>query len=97
MIIILIINRTKSSNIHSKLLNVANIWRRYSEFELIKDYLQSTYPWVVIPPLPEKKASTVYFTEKPFIELLKQIFIVLFLLNVGHRPPILGNLLQRII
>jgi len=39
-----------------KLVNISSIWRRYSEFELLKDYLQVTYPWVVTPPIPEKKA-----------------------------------------
>ena len=32
-------------------------WRRYSEFELLRTYLLVTYPFVVIPPLPEKRVS----------------------------------------
>ena len=33
------------------------LWRRYSEFELLRRYLAATYPECVIPPLPEKRVS----------------------------------------
>lgn len=33
------------------------LWRRYSEFELLRSYLLVTYPYIVIPPLPEKRVS----------------------------------------
>lgn len=33
------------------------LWRRYSEFELLRSYLTVTYPYVVVPPLPEKRVS----------------------------------------
>ncbi|XP_066907791.1 sorting nexin-4 [Halyomorpha halys] len=36
---------------------LGQIWRRYSEFEQLRHYLCSTYPWAVVPPLPEKKHS----------------------------------------
>ncbi|KAK9504592.1 hypothetical protein O3M35_010894 [Rhynocoris fuscipes] len=36
---------------------LGQIWRRYSEFEQLRNYLCNTYPWAVIPPLPEKKHS----------------------------------------
>lgn len=32
-----------------------SLWRRYSEFELLKSYLEAMYPAFVIPPLPEKR------------------------------------------
>ncbi|KAG7265675.1 hypothetical protein CRUP_027752 [Coryphaenoides rupestris] len=35
-------------------------WRRYSDFELLRTYLLVTYPYVVIPPLPEKRAEFVW-------------------------------------
>lgn len=35
----------------------ASIWRRYSEFEILRNYLEVIYPFIVIPPLPEKKVS----------------------------------------
>ncbi|XP_046862742.1 sorting nexin-4-like isoform X1 [Xenia sp. Carnegie-2017] len=37
------------------------LWRRYSEFDLLRNYLQTTYPSVIIPPLPEKKTNLAAF------------------------------------
>ncbi|XP_078661452.1 sorting nexin-4-like isoform X2 [Branchiostoma floridae x Branchiostoma belcheri] len=37
-----------------------SLWRRYSEFELLRNYLCVTYPAVVIPPLPEKKIHMMW-------------------------------------
>ncbi|KAG9349007.1 hypothetical protein JZ751_029325 [Albula glossodonta] len=37
-----------------------SLWRRYSEFELLRNYLLVTYPFVVVPPLPEKRAEFVW-------------------------------------
>ncbi|XP_032444917.1 sorting nexin-4-like isoform X4 [Xiphophorus hellerii] len=34
-----------------------SLWRRYSEFELLRNYLIVTYPYIVVPPLPEKRSS----------------------------------------
>ncbi|XP_014667513.1 PREDICTED: sorting nexin-4-like [Priapulus caudatus] len=34
-----------------------SLWRRYSEFELLRNYLVVKYPHVVVPPLPEKTAT----------------------------------------
>lgn len=31
------------------------LWRRYSEFELLRTYLLVTYPYIIVPPLPEKR------------------------------------------
>lgn len=39
------------------LQNIGLVWRRYTEFEQLRSYLETIYPWVVIPPLPEKRAS----------------------------------------
>lgn len=36
------------------------LWRRYSEFELLRTYLLVTYPYIIIPPLPEKRVSDTY-------------------------------------
>uniref|UniRef100_A0A8C7XPW4 Sorting nexin 4 n=1 Tax=Oryzias sinensis TaxID=183150 RepID=A0A8C7XPW4_9TELE len=36
------------------------LWRRYSEFELLRTYLLVTYPYIIIPPLPEKRAEFVW-------------------------------------
>ncbi|XP_071942055.1 sorting nexin-4-like isoform X2 [Antedon mediterranea] len=37
-----------------------SLWRRYSEFELLRNYLLVTYSHVVIPPLPEKRATIMW-------------------------------------
>ena len=37
------------------------LWRRYSEFDLLRNYLQATYPSLIIPPLPEKKTNLAAF------------------------------------
>lgn len=34
------------------------LWRRYSEFELLRNYLLVYYPHVVVPPLPEKRVRS---------------------------------------
>ncbi|CAD5126135.1 DgyrCDS14304 [Dimorphilus gyrociliatus] len=33
------------------------VWRRYNEFDLLRNYLEVSYPYIVIPPLPEKRVS----------------------------------------
>lgn len=35
--------------------NLTTVWRRYTEFEQLHNYLQVSYPYIVTPPLPEKK------------------------------------------
>ncbi|XP_045554067.1 sorting nexin-4 isoform X3 [Salmo salar] len=37
-----------------------SLWRRYSEFEILRNYLLVTYPFIVVPPLPEKRAEFVW-------------------------------------
>ncbi|KAK9882188.1 hypothetical protein WA026_019701 [Henosepilachna vigintioctopunctata] len=38
-----------------KLVKLSSVWRRYTEFEQLRDYLAATYAYTVIPPLPEKR------------------------------------------
>lgn len=33
------------------------LWRRYTEFEQLRAYLEVTYVWAIIPPLPEKRPT----------------------------------------
>ncbi|CAB3387632.1 Hypothetical predicted protein [Cloeon dipterum] len=35
---------------------LSSLWRRYSQFEMLKLYLENMYPFVVCPCLPEKKS-----------------------------------------
>lgn len=37
--------------------------RRYTDFVTLHNHLGDKYPWVVIPPLPEKKQSFMWNTE----------------------------------
>lgn len=37
-----------------------SIWRRYSEFDLLRDYLLVTFPAIVLPPLPEKRTTSAW-------------------------------------
>lgn len=37
--------------------------RRYTDFVTLHNHLGDKYPWVVIPPLPEKKQSFVWNSE----------------------------------
>ena len=36
------------------------VWRRYSEFELLRSYLEVMYPAIVVPPVPEKRVSVLF-------------------------------------
>ncbi|ESO11356.1 hypothetical protein HELRODRAFT_187684 [Helobdella robusta] len=68
-------------------------WRRYSEFELLRNYLISFYPNLIIPPLPYKKApqfigrssiplSLYNRTESDFIEK-RRIGLEKFLMRIA--------------
>lgn len=35
----------------------SSIWRRYSEFELLRNYLVANFPSLIVPPLPEKRIN----------------------------------------
>ncbi|PIK56849.1 hypothetical protein BSL78_06252, partial [Apostichopus japonicus] len=55
--------------------NPSSLWRRYSEFEMLRNYLVVTFPYVIVPPLPEKRMtimwqqmSTVDHFDADFIE-----------------------------
>nr|CAD7266002.1 unnamed protein product [Timema shepardi]CAD7577502.1 unnamed protein product [Timema californicum] len=51
----LIETKVTDTNWNGALTQLSSIWRRYSEFELLRNYLELTYPYVVLPALPEKK------------------------------------------
>lgn len=68
---------------------ISTIWRRYTEFEQIHDYLQVTYPHVVIPPLPEKRVLYAWrksdTTDPEFVER-RRAGLENFLLRIGSHP-----------
>ncbi|CAG09267.1 unnamed protein product, partial [Tetraodon nigroviridis] len=71
------------------------LWRRYSEFELLRTYLLVTYPYIIVPPLPEKRAEFVWHKmsadnlDPDFVER-RRVGLENFLLRVASHP-ILSN------
>uniref|UniRef100_A0A0F8CXP7 Sorting nexin-4 n=1 Tax=Larimichthys crocea TaxID=215358 RepID=A0A0F8CXP7_LARCR len=71
------------------------LWRRYSEFELLRNYLIVTYPYIVVPPLPEKRAEFVWHKlsadnmDPDFVER-RRVGLENFLLRVASHP-VLSN------
>lgn len=47
--------RITDPDFKNALTRVSSLWRRYTEFELLRAYLEISYPYIVLPPLPEKK------------------------------------------
>ncbi|KAG7308025.1 hypothetical protein JYU34_006663 [Plutella xylostella] len=68
---------------------INTLWRRYTEFEQIHDYLQIKYPHVVIPPLPEKRVLYAWHksdtTDPEFVER-RRAGLENFLLRVASHP-----------
>ncbi|KAG7254097.1 hypothetical protein CRUP_038431, partial [Coryphaenoides rupestris] len=44
-----------------------SLWRRYSEFEVLRSYLLVTYPAIVVSPLPEKRNFLQRVTSHPVL------------------------------
>lgn len=64
----ILVYRITDKNIKYNGDGTSSLWRRYSEFELLQNYLSITYPYIVVPPLPEKKVSTFICTHS-FIQI----------------------------
>lgn len=47
--------RVTDPDFKGALTKASSLWRRYTEFELLRAYLEISYPYIVLPPLPEKK------------------------------------------
>ncbi|XP_043930950.1 sorting nexin-4 isoform X2 [Protopterus annectens] len=68
-----------------------SLWRRYSEFELQRNYFLVTYPYVIVPPLPEKRAEFVWHKlsadnmDPDFVER-RRVGLENFLLRVASHP-----------
>ncbi|CAH2105321.1 unnamed protein product [Euphydryas editha] len=82
---------------------ISTIWRRYTDFENIHDYLLQAAPFVVIPPLPEKRVLYAWrksdTTDPEFIER-RRAGLENFLLRVASHPRLCFdshfiNFLQR--
>lgn len=83
---------------------VLNVWRRYSEFDLLRDYLLVTFPSIVLPPLPEKRTTSAWQaavadkTDPEFLErrrlYLEQFMKRLTKLSEISQDPILLNFMK---
>ncbi|TRZ03762.1 hypothetical protein DNTS_009749 [Danionella cerebrum] len=77
-----------------------SLWRRYSEFELLRNYLLVTYPYVVVPPLPEKRAEFVWHKlsadnmDPDFVER-RRVGLENFLLRVASHPALSNDKIFR--
>ncbi|GAB1598167.1 sorting nexin-4-like [Argonauta hians] len=73
-----------------------SVWRRYSEFEIIRNYLEAMYPQVVVPPLPEKKATFLWQNAPSdkfnldFIER-RRAALEIFLLRCSSHPTLCAD------
>ncbi|EFX86509.1 hypothetical protein DAPPUDRAFT_307827 [Daphnia pulex] len=68
-----------------------SVWRRYSEFELLRFQLENKYPEAIIPPLPEKKASFTRQSQSsdnidPVFVDRRRVGLENFLLRVAAHP-----------
>ncbi|XP_017883271.1 sorting nexin-4-like [Ceratina calcarata] len=73
------------------LTQVSSLWRRYTEFELLRTYLEISYPYIVLPPLPEKKVLyawqkvTTDTFDPDFVDR-RRVGLENFLLRVASHP-----------
>lgn len=51
----LIETKVTDPTFQNKVAKHSTIWRRYTEFEKLREYLEVTYSYIVLPPLPEKR------------------------------------------
>ncbi|XP_071417946.1 sorting nexin-4 isoform X2 [Pithys albifrons albifrons] len=80
----LIETRAVESQSEGQCAPMDSLWRRYSEFELLRNYLSVTYPHIVVPPLPEKRLSADNM-DPDFVER-RRIGLENFLLRVASHP-----------
>jgi len=87
----LIETRRIGSNWVEELNATGAVWRRYSEFELLKIYLENHHPETIVPPLPEKKPSFIRQNQSsdnidPAFVDRRRIGLESFLLRVAAHP-----------
>lgn len=55
-------------NVETEFPSLSMIWRRYSEFEQLQQYLQTEYSYIVVPPVPEKKNTYTWRNSNTVIQ-----------------------------
>jgi len=58
-----LICRVNDDNFNKVITKLGAIWRRYTDFELLRSYLENAFPFIVMPPLPEKKVRLLLCKE----------------------------------
>ncbi|XP_059166974.1 sorting nexin-4-like isoform X2 [Physella acuta] len=92
-VVYLIETRVTDENMQGYGEGATSAWRRYSEFELLRNYLDVTFPAVIVPPLPEKKASYAWQNvsmdrfDPDFIER-RRAGLEIFLLRCAAHPKL---------
>ncbi|BFZ06298.1 hypothetical protein BsWGS_09337 [Bradybaena similaris] len=90
-VVYLIETRVTDENMQGYGEGATSVWRRYNEFELLRNYLDVTFPSVIIPPLPEKKATYAWQNvsmdrfDPDFIER-RRAGLEIFLLRCAAHP-----------
>ncbi|GFS20017.1 sorting nexin-4 [Elysia marginata] len=90
-VVYLIETRVTDENMQGFGEGATSVWRRYTEFELLRNYLDVTFPSVIVPPLPEKKASYAWQNvsmdrfDPDFIER-RRAGLEIFLLRCAAHP-----------
>ena len=52
------------------------VWRRYSEFEALRNFLVAVYPHIVVPPLPEKAVCTYMYHYMLDINITREMHVI---------------------
>ncbi|XP_060592038.1 sorting nexin-4-like [Ruditapes philippinarum] len=87
----LVETRIMDNSVKCKGDGTTSLWRRYSEFEILRNYLDIMHPALVIPPLPEKKATYTWQNmatdkfEPEFIER-RRAALEIYLLRCAAHP-----------
>ncbi|XP_046408234.1 sorting nexin-4-like [Ischnura elegans] len=87
----LIETKVTDSDWKGALINSCSLWRRYSEFELLRSDLEMSYPYIVMPTLPEKKVMYAWQKvatdtfDPDFIDR-RRVGLESFLLRVASHP-----------
>lgn len=83
--------RVTDANWTGAISRLSTVWRRYTEFEQLRAYLEVTYPFIVLSPLPEKrvmygwqKVSTDTF-DPDFVDR-RRAGLENFLLRIANHP-----------
>lgn len=69
-----------------------SLWRRYSEFELLRNYLEITYPALVVPPLPEKKVNQISLLQ--YLCLLQYLILRQKQLSCSDNPKVVNHIMD---